>query len=361
MFRPRVLDRYVLKEMLAPFAISIFAFTVLWVGRVIYDSMKLLIEMRPPISLVLRLVIYQFPWVLGMSLPLATLFAASLSVNRLTQDSEMTAVRMSGTPLRRIFLPILAVGIAASAVTLWLDESVTPRANREAQRTVLKIAGQQKVPPIRENVFFESEGYHFYVQKVRRSGNLARLENIMIYETPPPGEYPTIITARAAESRDNFWVLTDGVTHKLGADGLMRYEMAFPRMELNLARAVQYMWETEERPEEMNLFDLGKKIEVFSGAGGEVTKWKVDWHFKLSLPLSCLVFALCAAPLAHRFGRKGSYSGILLGIIIMFLYWNNILLGQYLGLGGIVPPAVAGWSQNVIFGLVGLYLIWREE
>ncbi len=45
----------------------------------------------------------------------------------------------------------------------------------------------------------------------------------------------------------------------------------------------------------------------------------------------------------------------------MFLYWNNILLGKALGIGGIVPPVLAGWSQNIIFGAAGLYLIWREE
>ena len=59
-----------------------------------------------------------------------------------------------------------------------------------------------------------------------------------------------------------------------------------------------------------------------------VSKLKVDWHFKLSLPLSCLVFALCAAPLSLRFSRVGSYSGILLGIVIMFLVLEQHPAGE---------------------------------
>jgi len=358
----RILDKYVLKEMIAPFLISVFAFVVLLIGRVIFDNINFIIEKRIPFALVARLIFFQLPWIIGMVLPLATLFAASLSVNRLARDSEITAVRMAGTPLRRIFLPIFVVGLVASALTLWLGESVTPWANRQAQRTVRYIWGLQRVPPVQENVFFESEGYYFYVQRCERSGpNRITLRNVMIYETPVPGGYPTLITAAWATNKENVWTLYNGVLHKLGSDGLTEVEMTFSEGQLNLKRAVQDLWESQQTSEEMSLRDLRQRISVFAGAGREVTRLKVDWHFKLSLPMSCLVFALCAAPLSLRFAKVGSYSGVLLGIIIMFLYWNNILLGKALGIGGVVPPVLAGWSQNIIFGLVGLVLIWREE
>lgn len=358
----KILDKYVLKEMIAPFLVSVFAFVVLLIGRVIFDNITFIIEKRIPFYLVVRLIVFQLPWIAGMVIPLATLFAASLSVNRLARDSEITAVRMAGTPLRRIFLPIFAVGLVASGITLWLGESVTPWANRQAQRTMRHIWGLQRVPPIQENVFFESEGYYFYVQTVQRSpAGQVSLRNVMIYETPPPGGYPMLITAAWATSKENIWTLRDGVLHKMGSDGLVQYEMKFPEMQLNLKRAVQDLWEAQRTSEEMGLRDLRERIAMFAQAGRQATRMKVDLHFKLSLPLSCLVFALCAAPLSLRFARVGSYSGILLGIIIMFLYWNNILLGKALGIGGIVPPVLAGWSQNIIFGAAGLYLIWREE
>ena len=358
----KIADKYVLREMIAPFVLSVVAFVVLLIGRVIFDNINFIIEKRVPFPLVARLIVFQLPWIIGMVLPLATLFAASLSVNRLARDSEITAIRMAGAPLRRIFLPIFLVGLAASVLTLWLGESVTPWANMQAQRTMRHIWGLQNVPPIQENVFFQSEGYHFYVQQVERSSTgQVKLHDVMIYEMPPRGGYPVLITSEWATNEENIWTLHDGVMHKLGADGLTQYEIKFPEMELNLKRAVSDLWESQRTSKEMSMRDLQRRIAVFSVAGGEVTRMKVDWHFKLSLPLSCLVFALCAVPLSLRFAWAGSYSGILLGIVIMFLYWNNILLGKALGAGGLVPPGLAGWSQNIIFGLVGLYLIWREE
>jgi lipopolysaccharide export system permease protein len=356
------LDQYVLKEMIAPFLVSVFAFVVLLVGRVIFDNINFIVEKNVPFRLVVRLIVFQMPWAIGIVLPLATLFATSLSVNRLTRDSEMTAIRMSGTPIRRIFAPIFIVGIVTSALTLWIGESITPWANHKAQETVKYILGMQQTPPIVENVFFQSEGYYFYIQRVEHKPNSKlKLERVMIYETPVPGEYPMLITADWATNDGNIWSLHDGVTHKLGHDGMTQYDMKFPVMQLNLNKAVEALWNSQKTSEEMSFNELDKQIKLFGGVGQEVTKMKVDWNFKLSLPLSCLIFALCAAPLSLRFSRFGSYSGILMGILIMFFYWNNILLGKALGVGGKVPPFVAGWSQNIIFALIGLYLLWREE
>lgn len=358
----KILDKYILKEMVAPFLVSVLAFIVLLIGRVIFDNIDFIIEKRVPLLLVIRLIVFQIPWILGMVLPLAALFGTCLAVNRLGRESEITAMRMAGTPLRRIFLPIFIVGFVASILTLWLGESVTPWANREAELTVRHIWGLQDVPPIQEEVFFESEGYYFYVQRVERENrNKVTLRNVMVYERPSIGGYPMLLTAAWATNEKNIWTLHDGVLHKLGSDGLTQYEMKYPKMQLNLRRAVDDLWETQRTTEEMGLRDLQKQISLFSGSGREVSKMKVDWHFKLSLPLSCFIFALCAAPLSLRFSRMGSYSGILLGILIMFFYWNNILLGKALGMGGLLPPALAGWSQNIVFGVIGVYLLWREE
>ncbi len=358
----KTLDRYVLREMISPFLISMFAFVVLLIGRVIFDNIDQMIKLGVPVGLAARLIAFRIPWVMGMVLPLAVLFATSLSVNRLARDSELTAIRVAGTPLRRIFLPIFAVGLVCSIVTLWIGETVTPWANRESQRTVRMIYGMQAIPMIQERVFFESEGYWFYVGRVERpSKERTILRDVMIYEPSPAEGYPVLITASEATNDENLWTLRKGVMHKLDKDGLMQYEMSFPSMELNLRRISQSLWETQRTAEEMSLGELHEQISAFGGLGREVRDMKVNWHFKLSIPLSCLVFALCAAPLGLRFARTGSYSGILLGIIVMFFYQNNIWLGKALGMGGLAPPFVAGWSQNIIFGLIGILLLRREE
>jgi lipopolysaccharide export system permease protein len=73
------------------------------------------------------------------------------------------------------------------------------------------------------------------------------------------------------------------------------------------------------------------------------------------------VFALCAPPLALRFSRSGGFAGVLLSIIVVFVAWNTLLLMKYVGLGGYLPPAVAAWTTNGIFTLLGLWLLRTQE
>jgi lipopolysaccharide export system permease protein len=356
------LDSYILKEMIAPFLGSVFVWLVLLVGQVLYDSIDFITQKRVPFFLVLQLIFFRLPFVIGKVLPLSILFGTSLAVNRLGRDSEITAIRIAGVPLWRLFMPIFVVGILSSGVALWLSETVTPWATTRAQQTMQVIWGLQPIPPIQQGVYFESEGYHFYVERVEHPNPRSTLlRNVMIYESAPPGSYPTLIVAKTAAMKNNLWVLSDGTVHKLGPDGLTQYEMTFSQMQLNLKRIIDRLWQTQRSTDEMNIRDLQHQIEVFHGVGQEVTAMKVDLNFKLALPLSCLIFVLCAAPLSLKFSRMGGYSGVLIGIVIFFLYWNNIILGKSLGDAGLVPPGLAGWSQNIIFGLVGLFLLWREE
>lgn len=358
----KLLDKYVLKEMISPFLITVCAFIWMLVGDMLFANVKLVIERHVPLILVLKMLALKVPWSLGYALPLAVLFASSLAVNRLARDTEVTAIRMAGTPVMRIFCPILILGLAVSILTYWVGETVTPRSEQEFRRTMWYVVGMQPVPEIQENVFFASQGYHFYVEKVDRSiPKQVRLQNIMIYETPIMGSFPMIITAKWATSKNNVWTLNDGVNHKLGPDGLMQYETKFAEMNLDLKQAMQDLWQTQKTSEEMSAKELQKEITLYGGAGQEVTRLSVDWHLKLSVPLACLIFALCAAPLSLRYAKYGGYAGLFLGIVIMFLYQINKVWGQMLGLSGTIPPFVAGWSQNIIFGLIGLYLIWREE
>ena len=72
---------------------------------------------------------------------------------------------------------------------------------------------------------------------------------------------------RRPSDKDNVWSLRNGVLHKLGPDGFVQYEVHFPEMQLNLKRAVQDMWESQQTPEEMGLRDLRQRINAFSGVG----------------------------------------------------------------------------------------------
>lgn len=85
----------------------------------------------------------------------------------------------------------------------------------------------------------------------------------------------------------------------------------------------------------------------------------VEIHKKLALAVACLVFVLLGAPIALRFPRGGVGLVIGVSIVVFGLYYVALIGGQALGVRGFVPPAVAMWGANLLFGAIGIILLAR--
>jgi lipopolysaccharide export LptBFGC system permease protein LptF len=112
---------------------------------------------------------------------------------------------------------------------------------------------------------------------------------------------------------------------------------------------------------------LGADLKRDRSQGINDVQTLLDYHFKLSIPFSCLVMALCCPPLALRFAKGGGFMGTLLSICLVFVYWNTLLLTRILGSPGpdnsapLLVPQIAAWSQNVLFVLLGLFVLKKSE
>lgn len=85
--------------------------------------------------------------------------------------------------------------------------------------------------------------------------------------------------------------------------------------------------------------------------------YSVEIHKKFALAVACMVFVLLGAPIALRFPRGGVGLTIGVSIGVFGLYYVALIGGQSLGSRGIVPPALAMWGANILFGAAGLLLL----
>jgi lipopolysaccharide export system permease protein len=92
---------------------------------------------------------------------------------------------------------------------------------------------------------------------------------------------------------------------------------------------------------------------------GEANGYDVEIHKKFALAAACVVFVLLGAPLALRFPRGGV--GMVLGVSIgvFAAYYSFLIAGQELAQRGTVPPWLAMWGANLLFGGVGLVFALR--
>jgi lipopolysaccharide export system permease protein len=85
-------------------------------------------------------------------------------------------------------------------------------------------------------------------------------------------------------------------------------------------------------------------------------KERVELHFKLSLPFSCLLMMLIGAPLSLYLKKNiliVSFGLTLLGYII---YWALLSVGMSLGKNGVLSPFLSVWLNNFIFILISIYI-----
>src|SRR5688500_15180569 len=120
------LDRYIVREMVVPFLIGQGAVVLMLTGTVLYNNANVFINYEIPAIGVAKIAFYFLPYLIHLTMPVAMAVAASLTVARLSRDSEITAMRAAGISLKRIFVPIFILGILLSIGDFYFGEKVVP-------------------------------------------------------------------------------------------------------------------------------------------------------------------------------------------------------------------------------------------
>jgi lipopolysaccharide export system permease protein len=364
----RLSDRYMFGEMILPFLIGTLAVLMMLVGNTLFALLEPMLRDKWPVAAVARILVLNIPTVLVLTLPVSTALAASLATNRMARDNEITVLRGSGAPLFRAFVPVLFFGAIVSLLNLYISDRVVPWAWRE-QQNVQAILDTLPSNPVEAGLTIRVDNYTITFNSAQRvSETKRRLNKVVIVENQPvvgSMDYARITTADSADYENGVWTMHNVVSHQYGKNGFTQYDLGSKDLTMQLRIDFNGLY----RPPQSGQYDKYSFAELTQRAQDarrfgnfrDTTSFEVERWFKLSLPLMGLVFALCAPPLALRFARTGAFTGVLLSIITVFVAWNTLLFMKYVGLGGYLPPIVAAFSTNVLFTILGLWLLRTQE
>ena len=370
----RLLDRYLLRELLIPLGYCLGGFLVFWIS---FDLISELDDFQRDHLVVRDLVDYYLvkaPELLVTVLPVALLLAMLYTLTNLARHHELTAMRAAGVGLWRLCLPFLAVGAVLGAGLFVLNEIVVPDANAAADRV-----RQRHQPPTatglgpdwQVNLFFHNEAD----QRLWRIGAFNRVSGDMIsvtldWQLEDGGRRR--LTAESAAYTNAIWVLQDvkeliyppnsqlqsfrGETNRLElaelseTPALINSEIKFS--ELSNVRAAK-------RPrlslrEILDYRRLHPKLNPRDRA-----KLETQFQGRLAEPWKCLVVVLIAIPFGAPSGRRNVFVGVASSIFIGFAYFILASLALALGTGQYLPPWVAAWLPNAVFTAVAAVLIRR--
>jgi len=378
-----VLDRYIARELVSPFAFGCTLFTFFLLLDRIYNLTDLVITKGVPFYLVAQLLVLMLPAFLANALPMALLVAVLMAGGRLASDFEIVAFKASGVSTWRLFRPVLVVSLVVALASGALTLVLSPMANREFQQQLFRILQARAVSGLQERVFSGAFGdVVMYVQDI--SASQIALRGVLVSDERDPA-ITRIITAR--EGR----LITDEVNRRVtlrllhGAVNEADVLPADPPKDLNAkdvrtsggaASAARYRYtrfniydmslsvesplkgRRGEKPEkDLSLSELNDRIAELRHDVYGRAPFEIERHKRWAFPVAALVFGLVAFPLAvrtHRGGRSVALVGSLLILMTYYLVMTS-LEGAALGLR--IPAWLAIWTPNALFTAAGLVLL----
>jgi lipopolysaccharide export system permease protein len=361
----RILYRYTLREMLAPFVLGLGIFTFVLLLARLLRLIELVVNRGLPATQVLRLFSYLLPAFLEVTVPMAMLLAILVAFGRLSADSEVTALRSAGVSLYQL-TPSVATFVAASTlVTAFLATTARPWGNHQLRLALFEIARTRATAGIRPQVFNDDfTGLTIYTERVDTKHD--RLIHVLIADQRDPDQQNTIFAARGSLVSDpERHVVTlrleDGMIYTRDQSGRSEYRTEFESyvVNLDLQAALAGLSEEDEDPQELTLPALAARIASKRASGAPAGRELAEYHRKFAIPFACVVFGLLGLPLGVQPGRAVKSRGFTLSVAVIFVYYILLSIGQALGEQERIPPALGLWLPNLVLGLVGV-LVFRR-
>jgi LPS export ABC transporter permease LptG/LPS export ABC transporter permease LptF len=361
----RIIDRYVIREVLWPFVIGLVVFTFLLIIPYLIRLAEDLIAKGVSGTVILQLMIMLLPSSLSLTIPMSLLIGLLVAFGRLSADREFVAMQGCGVSLMRLLRPVGLLSAAGFAATCYMLVVALPNANQASREIMFDVVAARAEGEVRPRVFFEDfPDVTLYVREVSPSG--AGWTNVFMADTRGGSqaiylaEHGRVLIDRTARTVE--MILEDGSRHRPDADG--KYEVfRFERLRLSLnPESVFPRAGPAKGDNEMTIAELRMRAAQFEKEGISTHNQWMAIHRKFSIPAACLVFALIGLALGATNRRDGKLASFVIGIAIIFVYYVVLWMGQAMAKGHMLPPWLAVWLPNFVLGTLGLLMFaWRKR
>ena len=349
---PGVLDRYISRMYLRVVAISFFALLGLFYISTFIDASDKLFKGTATTGTVMQLLVYRTPQFVYFVIPIAALLSVLVTFGLLSRTSELTVMKACGISLYRAAAPVVLLSLVFSGALFGLDQEILARANQRAGALDDQIRGRppKTFNPLNRRWIIGADGiYHYGSFDPRR----ATLSSLTLYRLVPGTWQLASQTYVTTAAYRGGWIGMNGWRQEF-SKGPSKWRR-FEREPLSIEPPDYF--ETEETDTDvMTVVQLRKAIGEARAGGFNFVPQQVELHRKLAFPFVTLLMTLLAVPFGVTTGRRGALYGIGLGIIIALSYWLMMSVFVAVGKTGLLPPALAAWTPNVIVLGVAAYL-----
>lgn len=359
---PRIIYRYILKEICLVFVVSLITFTFILLVAKIFTFTDLIVNKGVSPIILLYLIGYKLPYFFVFTFPMSTLLATLVTFLRLSHDHEITALKASGVSLIQLLPPVLTLSIFAMLTTAFMAVHLMPEGNRAFKMLVHNLGQQKAYVGISPRIFVDDfAGLVLYANGVDTSGR--SLDNIFIADERDPDLSHAIVARKGVvlENPDKKGVvlkLVDGEIHFDSKDLKSSDTVQFKSYELamDIPQLVGGDDPGELGESEMSLRQLWEKIRSAETRDTKYNMLVMELHEKFALPFSSLILGFIGLSLAVRTRAHGYSAGVAMALGVFLCYYVLLSAVKSLGESGTVPPALGMWFPDILLGTLSVVM-----
>jgi lipopolysaccharide export system permease protein len=345
----RILDRYILREVVANWLVVTGVLLVILLTNQLARVLERAAENQYPQQVILELIGLGALQNLSVIMPIGLLLGIVLAFGRLYHDSEIAAALACGVGPAVLYRPIVLLTIAVTLAIAWLTLDVAPGAIQRslALRGEALQAGQfSPIAPGRFRTFGGGDAV-VYAERVNEDGTLA---NVFVERDTGGG----VEVALARSARHS--VSPDGLTHTITLYQGERFEGTPGSPRFRIMKFGEHFVPVQV-PRLTDSVTSLEAIPTYALLDSDDPEHRAEFHWRVALPVMCIVLTIVALPLSRLRPREGRYARVWLAVLIYFVYSTLVSAAKSWLARGDVPELLGLWWVHVAVLLLAFVIL----
>ena len=359
---PMILDDYVMRDFIAYMMIVLATFLMLLLVFTLFELLGDILRNQISPVVVGEYLLSVSPYFLYNITPLCVLLAVLITFGLMQRSNGIVAIKATGISIYRIVVPVLITASLLAAGLFFFDQFYLPHANKrqDALRNLIKgKPAQTYLNPDRKWIFGQHSSiyyYRFFDSERDQFGNLS-----VFQFDPATFQLTHRVYAERAHWEDNLqrWICEQGWERTLRGPAIENYRTFDVSTFAAINEPPVYFKKEVKQSSEMNYEELRRYIHDLQQSGFDVVRLKVQLQKKFAFPFIALVMAVLAIPFSLSPSKRGAITSVAVAVGIAVVYTVVSNLFEAMGNVSQLPPILAAWAPDLIFGLTGGYLILK--
>ncbi|MBT3585434.1 MAG: YjgP/YjgQ family permease [Halobacteriovoraceae bacterium] len=376
-------QRYLAASFIPPFLLSTVFFVLFLLTFQLFRITRIVINKGVELSTLFELIGHIAITFLPMAIPLSALFATIFTLSKMSEDSEIVAMRSFGTTKWQLFTPFLIIGVMIGAVVFSLNQNLIPYSKNQFKNSIIRLTSRGMLTDIKaENFFTDIPGVTLFAEKVENEGQILKdvfiqirqkgkeeqrvifaKQGILIKQKVGKMATPSIrlhlsdgniITTSQTEDREiekilfeeyDFPILSGGETPGFVTKDSMRSNQELREVIRARDKELTTLLSKDNRSsrEEQRVHEIRKRL----------PKSKIEYWSRINTPLICLLFIFLGFSLGIKKGRGRQRNTGAISFLVLVLYYALFFAGISYSRKGHITPAMAVFLPGFIISVVG--------